>query len=87
MGSDLTRPFIAATEAEMIAFVWWIASRMVASECHIMACDATTAMIKADSTSWLPSPQRRGSHRKVSLEFGRPAFNDSPVAGLLLHRS
>jgi hypothetical protein len=33
----------------MIAFVCWIASRMVASECQIVACDASKAMIKIDS--------------------------------------
>src|SRR5215813_4229209 len=35
--------------AKLIAFVCWIASRMVASECQIVACDVSTAMIKIDS--------------------------------------
>jgi hypothetical protein len=39
MGSNLTRPLVAAAGR-------WIASRMVASECQIVACDASTAMIK-----------------------------------------
>src|SRR5262249_19772088 len=30
--------------AKMIAFVCWIASRMVARECQIVACDASTAI-------------------------------------------
>jgi|SoiMethySBSTD1v2_1073268.scaffolds.fasta_scaffold6266266_1 hypothetical protein len=49
VGGDLTRPFIAATGGRDVVFVCWIASRMVASECHIMACDATPATIKTDS--------------------------------------
>jgi hypothetical protein len=48
VGSDLTRPLIAAA-VKMIAFVCRIASRTVPSECQIVACDASTAMIKIDS--------------------------------------
>src|SRR5262245_19863954 len=40
----------------MIALVCWIASRMVASECHIVACDATTATIKTDSKYFMIAP-------------------------------
>src|SRR6516165_7106458 len=40
----------------MIAFVCWIASRMVASECQIVACDASTAMIKIDSKYFMVAP-------------------------------
>jgi hypothetical protein len=47
VGSDLTRPLIAAAgrQNDRVRLL----ERMVASECQIVACDASTAMIKIDS--------------------------------------
>src|SRR5262249_15325181 len=53
----------------MIAFVCWIASRMVARECQTGACDASTAMIKIDSKYFMVAPEYR-YHQALDGEFG-----------------
>src|SRR5262249_61818450 len=74
----------------MIAFVCWIASRMVASECQIVACDASTAMIKIDSKYFMVAPLHLTSiqmlrlvnrfRRRELIQLGSPA-QEQPPAG------
>ena len=56
VGSDLTRPLIAAAGRQNDRVCLLDRSRMVASECQIVACDASTAMIKIDSKYFMVAP-------------------------------
>jgi hypothetical protein len=60
VGSNLTMPHAA----RMVAFVCWIASRMVASEYQITACDA--------------SPHTAVGQQRAALQNFSPVYGRSP---------